>query len=531
MNSYFSIAVIGAFLPAVVLVYALAPRRVRPVVLLAASYLFFWSISGALLVFLLVSTVSVWALGLLLGRLQTRRRGALAVPGCDRKACRRFYRRAMRGVVAGGVILNIGILIALKYLGFFARIAQPLLALIGIAADGPGALGTIGVPIGISFYTLSAVSYLVDVYREGTAPDRNLGRLALFLAFFPQIMEGPICRYRQSASALWEGRPVAAHNLYRGGMRILWGLAKKLIVADRVNLFVKTVFDAGATYDGGVIALAAVLYTVQLYCDFSGTMDFAVGAGQMFGVELPENFRQPFFSRTAAEFWQRWHITLGSWFRDYVFYPVSLSAPVKRLTGAARRVLGNRMGPLAASGVALAAVWLCNGLWHGAGGQYVLFGLYYFVLIWGGGLMGPVAERFCAAVGIDHNGRAWHAWQRARTLAVVFVGELIFRAPGGTAALAMVARLVGGFTLASFRDGTVLSLGMDAADFAAVGAFCVALFVVGLLRECGTRLFGRMWAAHPVARVTAMVCLALTVVVFGAYGAGYQPVDPMYAQF
>ncbi len=137
-----------------------------------------------------------------------------------------------------------------------------------------------------------------------------------------------------------------------------------------MNLLVKTVFASYESYDGGVIALAAVLYTIQLYCDFSGTMDFVVGTGRIFGVRLPANFRQPFFSRTASEFWQRWHITLGMWFRDYVFYPVSLGKPVKRLTTSARHLLGNRMGPVAASGVALlAGVWLGNGLWHGAGGR------------------------------------------------------------------------------------------------------------------------------------------------------------------
>ena len=524
MTSYFSPSFLAVFLPVAVLAYQVVPRRARWAVLLAASYAFFWALSGWLVVFVVASTAIVWGVGRALGAESSRRALALAEPGADRRAVRQRWQGRMRLTLAAGVVANLAILWALKYAGPLASFAASLGAVVG---EPP----SVGLPIGISFYTLQAVSYLVDVYRGAVAADANPARLALFLAFFPQIMEGPICRYAQTAQALWEGSPVTARGLFSGSARMLWGLAKRMVVADRLNSFVRPVFDDPAAYDGCVIAVAAVLYTLQLYCDFSGTMDLAVGMGRIFGVDLPENFRQPFFSRTAAEFWQRWHITLGSWFRDYVFYPVSLSAPVKRLTGAARRVLGNRMGPLAASGVALAAVWLCNGLWHGAGGQYVLFGLYYFVLIWGGGLMGPVAERFCAAVGIDHNGRAWHAWQRTRTLAVVFVGELIFRAPGGAVALAMVARLVGGLTLASFRDGTVLSLGIDAADFAAVGAFCVALFVVGLLRERGARLFGRMWAAHPVARVTAMVCLALTVVVFGAYGAGYQPVDPMYAQF
>lgn len=529
MKSYFSLMVLGLFVPAVVALYQLAPRRARPLVLLAASYAFFWSISGKLLAFLLFSTLSVWATGLVLEELQRRRAAEMRGPDADRRAVKRRFARYMRAAVAACVVANLGVLAALKYLAFFETVAAPLLAPLGIEVPQGGL--RLGVPIGISFYTLSAVSYVVDVYRKTSPADHNPVRLALFLAFFPQIMEGPIARYNETACSLWSGRPVTAENLFGGTARVLWGLAKKLIVADRVNVFVKTVFDGSASVDGGMVALAAVLYTIQLYCDFSGTMDFAVGVGRIFGTRLPENFRQPFASRTASEFWQRWHVTLGAWFRDYVFYPVSLSKPVKRLTNGARHLLGNRMGPLAASGVALACVWFGNGLWHGAGGQYLLFGAYYFVLIWLGGLMAPLAERLCPRLGIDHDGAAWHAWQRGRTLVVIFVGELIFRASSAPAALGLLGTLAGGFSLASFADGTVFSMGMDAADFGVVACAVAVLAVVGRLRERGAHPVRRAWELPVPARAAAMVALAFVIVIFGAYGGSYVPVDPMYAQF
>ena len=529
MKSYVSLAVLGLVLIATVMVYQLAPRRMRPVVLLAASYGYVWMLSGALLTFLLFSTASIWATGMVLDALRSRRAAKLAEPGASRRAVKQRYQRLMRCMLATGAAANLGVLAALKYLPFFAGLAKPLLAAVGVAAPTAG-LG-IGVPIGISFYTLQAISYLADVYRGTISADRNPVRLALFLAFFPQIMEGPIARYGQTAARLWEGRPVTAEALFGGSARILWGLAKKLVVADRVNALVKAVFDDYGSYDGGVIALAAVLYTAQLYFDFSGAMDIAVGAGRIFGVSEPENFRQPFASRTASEFWQRWHVTLGSWFRDYVFYPVSLSAPVKRLSAAARRALGSRVGPVAASGVALACVWLGNGLWHGAGGQYLLFGAYYFVLIWTGGLVVPLAERLCLHMGIDRDGRAWHAWQHLRTLAVIVVGELIFRAASAEDALSMVWRLVTTFSLASFADGTVLTLGMDAADAAVVGVAVVVLFVVGHLHERDMHPLCRIWSCPWPARAALLLALVMVSVVFGAYGASYVPIDPMYAQF
>lgn len=531
MTSYFSAAVLACFLPATVLAYQIAPRRARGAVLLAASYIFFWSISGRLIVFLIASTLSIWAAGLVLDRQIRARAEELGCcgKGGNRRAVKRRWQHRMRLVVTAAVALNLGIIVALKYLAFFARTLTPLASLVGIAI--PEIALTIGIPIGISFYSLSAVSYVVDVYRGTITADRNLGRLALFLSFFPQIMEGPIARYAQTAQPLWAGAPVRAENLYAGTVRIVWGMAKKFIVADRVNMLVKTVFENYNAYDGGVIALAAVLYTIQLYCDFSGAMDFALGTGRIFGTSLPENFKQPFSSRTAQEFWQRWHITLGAWFRDYVFYPVSLSGPVKRLGHGARNVLGNHLGPVAVSGVALACVWLANGLWHGAGGQYVLFGLYYFVVLWGGSFAGLAADHVCRWLGIDRRGMLWHAFQRVRTLGVIFIGELIFRATSGTAALAMLGRLCSGFTLASFTNGTVLSLGMDAADFAAVAVSVAVLFAAGALRERGISPVCHAWRRGAVPAWALISALALAVVVFGAYGAGYIPVDPLYAQF
>ncbi|MCF6413699.1 MBOAT family protein [Collinsella tanakaei] len=521
MESYFSVAMLGVILPLTVLFYQLVPPRVRPYVLLAASCVFYASVSGVLIAFVLFSAVSIWLVGLALSSLDRQQAAArsAAADADARRAMKRRYRRYRRGAVTVGVAVNIGLLAVLRYLPHF------------VPAGGVLDISGIGVPMGISFYSLQAVSYVVDVYRGGVQAERNPLRLALFLSFFPQVMEGPISRYGQVDASLSAGRPITADGLWSGSVRIMWGLVKKMVVADRVNVLVKTVFSDHAAYDGGVIALAAALYTLQLYCDFSGTMDFAVGAGRIFGVTMPENFRQPFASRTAAEFWQRWHISLGAWFRDYVFYPVSLSVPVKRVTGAARRALGNRVGPLAASGIALGCVWLGNGIWHGAGSQYLLFGLYYFVLIWLGGFAGLAGDAVCGRMGVSRSGAAWRTWQRVRTLAVIVVGELIFRASSAGDALAMLSRLVGGFTFASAADGTVLGLGMDAADFALVAVAILVLAAVGRARESGVHPLARLCPTPYAGRAAVVMTLFLVAIVFGAYGENYQPVDPMYAQF
>ena len=407
----------------------------------------------------------------------------------------------------------------------------------------PVAVPYIGVPIGISFYTLMAASYLFDVYRGTIAPDTNLGRIALFLSFFPQIMEGPICRYGQTAEQLWAGTPINKDNLYRGSVRILWGFAKKMIVADRLNLVVKPIFADYTSYDGGVVAAAAVLYTLQLYCDFSGCMDVALGTARIFGIALPENFRHPFFSRTASEFWQRWHITLGSWLRDYIFYPLSLSAPMKSLTKAARHRIGNRYGPLLAGSVTLFCVWFANGLWHGAGSQYIFFGLYYFVIILLGGLVEPLAQSVCGKLHINREGTAWRTFQWLRTLVVVFVGELFFRAEGMDAGLYMFGQLVGNFTLESFTNGTFMAIGLTfpsvttdvvglcLQDYAAVAVMVVIMTIVAVIEERGCCITERLAHKNLAVRWAVLYALIIAIVIFGSYGVGTAPLDPIYAQF
>ncbi len=529
MSSYFSPAFLMLFLPLVIALYSIAPQKARWAVLLCASYAFFWAISGGLLVFLLASTLSVYLLGRWIALLQAKRDRALAAKvEKARKVKKRFAVEARR-VLALGIVFNVGLLAVLKYASFFGSAAGSPLSLIGIPISL--AIPAFGIPIGISFYTLMAVSYLFDVYRGTAKADKNLGRVALFLSFFPQIMEGPLCRYAETASQLWAGKPVSSENLFLGSTRILLGLAKKVIVADRLNAFVKPVFEQYQNYDGDIIALAAILYTCQLYCGFSGTMDVMAGIGKIFDVTMPKNFFRPFFSRTVSEFWKRWHITLGTWLRDYVFYPLSLSKPLKRTTTVARRHLGNRYGPLVAGSIALFCVWLGNGLWHGSGWQYLFFGMYYFMLILAGGLIEPVMQRMAERMGINRESMPYRCFQILRTIAVVCAGELFFRAHGLQAGLTMFHQMATDFSFASFTNGTVFSVGMDRLDFAVVLVAVGALLMMSIVEERGKSVLSMLKGKSRLIRWPVWYALALAVVVFGAYGVEYTPVDPLYAQF
>lgn len=531
MDSYCSFAYLALFLPVVIIGYSVLPKKLRPLVLLFSSYGLFWIISGKLLVYLLLSTVSIHYLGIWLTLLQKERDTRLADPGeSSRKEIRNCYMKKQRLVTGFGVLLHIGILIVLKYTPFFTENINDLFAALQVPVTLE--VPKLAMPIGISFYTLQAVSYIFDVYRGKIEADRNLGRLALFMSFFPQIMEGPICRYSDTAQKLWSGERISFHSLTFGIQRILFGLLKKMVIADRLNLFIQTVFSENyGDYDGGIVAAAAVLYTCQLYMEFSGTMDVVIGSAEIFGVTMPENFRQPFFSKSISEFWQRWHITLGTWFKDYIFYPLSMSKPLKKLTSRARKRVGSYYGPLAAGAIALFCVWFCNGFWHGAGWNYIFFGMYHFVLILSGNIFTPAVKQLCDKLHIRRDSAPYHAMQIVKTSALVCVGELFFRAPGLKAGLVMFRNMVTDFSLTSFTDGSMLNLGMDGKDFVIVGIAVLLVTVTSVLRERGVQL--REWTAQrqvPI-RWAVYYGLILFIVIFGAYGKGYVPVDPIYANF
>ena len=518
------------FLPAVLCIYQLVPGKKRRILLLLAGYTFFWLISGKLLIYLLLTTVFTHYIGIWLNWIGQQQRTALAQAGSmERQELKKQYKKRQRAVLVFGILVLLCVLGYLKYYNFFVQNVSGLLS----AAGSPFLFRSqnLVLPIGISFYTLQAIGYMTDVYWGKIEEGQPLGKVALFLAFFPQIMEGPISLYSQTADSLWQCRSLEARNLARGSIRIFWGLFKKMIIADRLYVLVQKIFDQYQDYSGVMIAVAAVAYTVQLYMEFSGCMDIILGSGRLFGISLPENFRQPFASRTAAEFWRRWHITLGTWLKTYVFYPVSMSRAVKKWNQFGRKRLGKYVTKLGTSALALFPVWLCNGLWHGPRWSYLFYGMYYFVILLAGVAVEPARNRILAFLHIDGDAWYWRIVQRLKTWVIIFVGELFFRANGLKAGLHMFASLFRDFSLKPLYDGTLLNLGLDRADFCAVIGGCVVVAIVG---ACQLRTAPEQdWLGErplPV-RWTLYYLLILAVVIFGAYGTGYQQVDLIYAGF
>ena len=365
--SYHLLAYFAIFLPVVILIYQITPQKFRWMILLAADYVFFWMISGKLILYLLFATIMTHYIGLWLET-------AAQAGGSAKQVTKR-----KRKVLAFGILVNLTILIILKYFNFFGENLSALSNMLSLDWDYKKI--DFMVPIGISYYTLQTISYMTDVYRGTIPAEKNIVKIALYLSFFPQIMEGPISRFSETAEALWSGKRIEFENIKFGYQRIVYGLLKKIVIADRVAPVVIEVFKHYDTYDGSIVLFGAVCFTIQLYMEFSGCMDIIMGSGQIFGVTLPENFRQPFFAKDASDFWHRWHITLGTWFKDYIFYPVSLAKPVKNFAKKVKNRFGRGVSKFVAPFAALFCVWSCNGLWHGPHWTYIFYGMYYFVLI------------------------------------------------------------------------------------------------------------------------------------------------------
>lgn len=530
MTSYFAVIFLVAFLPICIIVYSIIPQKTKKYFLLFASMVFFWLVSGQLIVYLILTIMSVHYFGIWLDRIQGKRNAAVkAAPKEERKALKKVFLHQSRLVLLFAAVIHIGVLLVIKYSPFFTTNVNNLFALLNVPLqlDIPSYI----MPIGISFFTLQAISYLFDVYRGLIKADDNIFRLALFMSFFPQIVEGPICRYGQTVDQLWNVKQIEFENLKLGAQRILFGLMKKLVIADRLNPLIKEVFSNYSNYQGGIIAIAAVCYTIQLYMDFSGTMDAVMGIAQIFGVTMPENFQRPFFSKSISEFWQRWHITLGTWFKDYIFYPVTMSKPMKNLTSSARKKLGNHFGPLLAGSVALFCVWFCNGLWHGSAWNYIFFGMYHFALILAGNIISPAVTATNKKMHINADCFAYRTMQMVRTTILVIIGELFFRAEGLKDGLAMFGKMVTDFSFSTLDSTLMDKLKIDVQDIIIVAVALVIIFVISVLNEKGINIRLSLKKKNIVIRWGLLYALIMFIVIFGAYGKGYVPVDPIYANF
>lgn len=488
------------------IIYYLVPYKVRWYVLLIMSYAFLLTYGISCIGFLTFSILNTYVF--------TR-----IMDTCDSKRIRKRY-------LILAICLNFGILFFLKYCNFLIININSLFTVTG-AGIHINKISLI-MPLGISFYTFQNMSYLIDVYHRKYPCEKNILKLALFSGFLPQILQGPIGRFDRLAPQLFGKVEFDIKNVEYGVQRIAWGLAKKLILADRGYVISNTIFSNLNVFSGVHIIVAMLMFSVYEYCDFSGGIDVVIGVAEIFGIKLDENFRQPYFSKSIGEFWRRWHITLGTWMKDYIFYPFSISKPIHRLSKRLQKIFGKTTGRIIPVCLSNILIFFIVGIWHGAAWKYIIYGLYNGIIIAASNLLKPVYGKMFEVTHINSESKAWGAVQVIRTFILVNIGWLFDGCATAGLAFKALGRIFVNFNMSVLSDKSLLKMGLNIRDWKVFGAALIILIIVSVLKEKGVKIRDKVSSMPLVLKWALYIILIFAPAPFGFVGS---TTEFMYAQF
>ncbi len=485
-----------AFFPIVVLVYFIVPKKVRYIWLLVASYYFYmcWNVKYVLL--LLFSTVTTWLAGWLIGVCRNSKGKKLSVAGC--------------------VVINLGILFGFKYLDFFINSCNKVLGVFNIQLlEKPF---DVLLPVGISFYTFQALGYIIDVYRGRIDAEKNILKYALFVSFFPQLVAGPIERSENLLKQVndVENKKLCNYENVTSGLTLMiWGLFVKMVIADRVAILVNTVFEQFDMYGTVVLVVGAIGFALQIYCDFMGYSTIAIGAAKVMGFTLMENFNTPYLARSISDFWRRWHISLSTWFRDYVYIPLGGNRCTK-----ARKYF-NVMVTMGISG-----------LWHGANWTFVAWGLLHGIYQVLEDLLTPLKTKFNEALKVKTESFSYKLLEIAVTFTLVDFAWIFFRAGSLGEALCYCKRLFTKWDPWSLFNGAIYELGLDRFEFQVLAVSVVVLLLTELLRYFKGQCIAMFLKEQCIwFRWLVLFSLMLATLVYGIYGIQFESSQFIYFQF
>lgn len=518
-----------AFLAALFILYYLIPRRFQWLLLLLADIAFYLCSGWQGLCFMAATVVVSWAAANLMEKQRSAQRKYLASPegkALERPERREFKKRVdkkRKRIFILALVLDLGILAALKYTNFLITNVNGIFSAELAAVDWV-------LPLGISFYTFQTVSYVIDVYWEKVEVEKSLLRTALFTSFFPLLIQGPISRFGDLKDTLFAEHRADFKEISFGLQRILWGYFKKLVVADRLLVAVTALCGEPETYTGTYAALGALFYAAELYADFTGGIDITIGIAQVLGVRVKENFNLPYFSRNIAEYWRRWHISMGTWFKDYIFYPLSVAPWLLKLGKSARVHISESFGRKLSVYVSTIITWFLTGLWHGAAWNFVVWGLLnaFFILL--AEEFKPVSRRFRERHAALVSSFGYRVFETLRTFLLMCSLRMLdcYRDVG--VSFRAFGSIFTDFNWGEAFSGALLQLGLKGADYIVAALGVGAMLVVSCVTEKRGSVRELLWQ-KPVLSYASFLILALCVLVFGAYGVGYDASQFIYNQF
>lgn len=530
---YFSLIFAVLFLPAALIVYQLLPQKYRYIALLVFNVIFFSYTGMRRFIYPLLAGGITFFAGLLLEYLFAKQKERVKAEEDkeNKKKIKKSYLIKTRTVMIVSIAALVLLILHVKYTDFFIENINSIAQKMGNDHRIP--LKEFVLPLGISFYTLQSIGYIVDVYWRKITAEKNFLKVLTYITFFPTIMEGPIVSFLEVKEDLFSGKGIVFDNVYSGYIRLLYGCMKKLVIADRLNPAVKYLFTEIGETNGTEVACAAVLFTVMEYMDFSGSIDMVIGVAKMFGIKLPENFKQPFFAKNATEFWRRWHITLGVWLKTYIFYPVSMSGLVRKFSKFAKeKKLNNHFKNMVVSAISLLPVWLINGLWHGPSWTYISYGIYYFIVIMLELIFEPLGDLILEKLKTTRENPVVTVIRVLKNWIVIFLGEIVFRVSNMFGAVVMYRKF---FTEPGrvFSNGAFLNWGINGVDYVIALIFLLVVLAVDIWKEKnkGELLSDRIMLCPAYLRVAAVLFLAVSILILGLYGPGFLEVDLIYANF
>ncbi len=539
--SYASLSFL-VFVGVTMLVYFAMPvKKYQWVVLLAASWAFYLYAGSKYVFFLIFTILSTYLTALFVDKVgkhgkQTLKEHKTEWDKDTKKKFKNSLKRKKKYIMLLGVLSNLGILAFLKYYNFFSDSFNHLLQ----AGNAPFAMPALKLflPLGISFYTFQSVGYVMDVYREKISAEKNVLKLSLFLSFFPQIIQGPISMYDQLAQQLYQPHSFDFTRFKYASELILWGFFKKMVIGDRAFAAISAVTDDYMAADGKTLLFVILLYALQLYADFSGGIDISRGVAQIFGVDMIENFKRPYFSTSINDYWRRWHISLGGWMKEYVFYPLALSncftgaSKKMRSTGFGKTTFGAHVAKVLPTAFASLIVFLLVGIWHGANWKYVAFGIWNGGIIMLSTLLTPLFTKTIRTLRINTSSFLFRVFQILRTFLIVLVGYVFDVAPTFSASMMTFKRILEN---RNFRIdfAWLANLGLEKLDVITLIVCVIVLFVVSYIQEKHPDKPVRVMLDEKpfIVRYSVLLVGLAAVLILGVYGPGHEVAQFVYMQF
>lgn len=498
------------FFALVLFLYYVLPGKVQWIVLLTASIVYYLTSGNPILIVYPVAASLICYAGI-------------------RLICASQDRKKRRRVLLAVILCNVAVLFLLKYINFGINTVNGIAGLFG--QEEVFSLSQWLIPLGISYYTLSLIGYVVDVYNEIAPAQKNFAKLALYGMYFPVMTSGPILRYREDGEQFFKPHKFDYVQVTRGLQRMLWGFFQKLVISERMAKIVSTVYGDYASYPGAYIWLATVCFAFQLYTDFNGCMDIVLGISETFGLKLPENFQTPFFSKNISEYWRRWHITLGVWMKEYIFYPLLRSQAFTRLGKKNKERFGKKRGKQFTTFAAMFVLWFTVGIWHGGDWKYVIgSGLLHWFYIVCGELLQPWFDKGMKACHINPKAKWVDVFRILRTFFLVNIGFVFFRADSVKDAVKMLISAVSVFNPQVLFQASLFTLGLDWIEFTIAVVSLLMLLAVSLYRQKGS--VREKIASWPiVCRYLFWYALVFYIILLGNYGPDYSAAEFIYQGF